>query len=593
MSHHPIATLRSRAGMRKPARLAVAAAATAAMLGSAGIGSAAASAAHIAPKAVRPHSGIVPGYGAYLGAVPDAKPGQATSTQAAALEAQTHRTLGIVEMFVRFTQSPDLSQLDAVAQQGSIPMVSMKCGPPDSSITAGQYDKQLTLDARELKTYGGPVLFRWFWEMNLPIVNGHQSCLGQGLPIATQEADYIAAYRHIWTIFHQQGANNVYFVWCPSAADNAQNTETQFYPGSQYVDWIGGDLYDRAQVTAKTFAKQFGPFYDYWTKNVPGKPIMLGETGAVGTTDQVQWLEQIEAAAPTFPDLKAIIYVDAVDQYNYILTPGGSGGLAEFVKLADNVYFSDFAPHDGYVFATSAGGVFTYLTPNLGGESGRSLPAPIAGIAYDRAGTGYWLVGQDGSVYAFGAAHNYGSMRGVHLKKPIVGICALPNGQGYWLVASDGGIFAFGAAKFFGSMGGKHLNKPIVGMTVDPIGTGYWFVASDGGIFTFGSARFFGSTGSIHLNKPIDGMAATPNAHGYWLVAQDGGMFAFGDASFKGSLGGGKQVVHIVGMSTDQLTGGYRMVTIKGEVFQFPGPISFAAPHIFTPVVAMDSTGVQ
>jgi hypothetical protein len=35
------------------------------------------------------------------------------------------------------------------------------------------------------------------------------------------------------------------------------------------------------------------------------------------------------------------------------------------------------------------------------------------------------------------------------------------------------------------------------------------------------------------------------------------------------------------------------MVTIKGEVFQFPGPISFAAPHIFTPVVAMDSTGVQ
>ena len=37
--------------------------------------------------------------------------------------------------------------------------------------------------------------------------------------------------------------------------------------------------------------------------------------------------------------------------------------------------------------------------------------------------------------------------------------------SGYWLVAEDGGVFAFGDAAFYGSMGGHHLNAPVVGMT--------------------------------------------------------------------------------------------------------------------------------
>jgi hypothetical protein len=36
--------------------------------------------------------------------------------------------------------------------------------------------------------------------------------------------------------------------------------------------------------------------------------------------------------------------------------------------------------------------------------------------------------------------------------------------SGYWLVAQDGGIFAYGDALFYGSTGSVHLNQPIVGM---------------------------------------------------------------------------------------------------------------------------------
>ena len=77
------------------------------------------------------------------------------------------------------------------------------------------------------------------------------------------------------------------------------------------------------------------------------------------------------------------------------------------------------------------------------------------------------------------------------LNAPVVGIARNPRTFGYWLVGADGGIFAFGNANFYGSMGGQPLNQPVVGIASTPDGGGYWEVASDGGIFAFGNANYF------------------------------------------------------------------------------------------------------
>jgi hypothetical protein len=82
--------------------------------------------------------------------------------------------------------------------------------------------------------------------------------------------------------------------------------------------------------------------------------------------------------------------------------------------------------------------------------------------------------------------------------RPIVGMAPTPDGGGYWLVGSDGGIFAFGDAGFFGSAAPIALHAPIVGMAPTPDGGGYWLVGSDGGIFAFGDAGFFGSIPAIN-----------------------------------------------------------------------------------------------
>ena len=91
--------------------------------------------------------------------------------------------------------------------------------------------------------------------------------------------------------------------------------------------------------------------------------------------------------------------------------------------------------------------------------------------------------------------------------------------DGYWLVGSDGGIFAYGGAQFYGSTGAIVLNQPIVGMSATPDSKGYWMVASDGGIFAFASAQFHGSLGGQTLTAPITGMI--PNRTGYTLIGQD------------------------------------------------------------------------
>lgn len=72
-------------------------------------------------------------------------------------------------------------------------------------------------------------------------------------------------------------------------------------------------------------------------------------------------------------------------------------------------------------------------------------------------------------------------------------LASTPTGAGYWIVGSDGGVFAYGDAEFFGSMGGEELAAPVVGITSTPTGRGYWLIAQDGGVFAFGDAPFCGA----------------------------------------------------------------------------------------------------
>jgi hypothetical protein len=170
-------------------------------------------------------------------------------------------------------------------------------------------------------------------------------------------------------------------------------------------------------------------------------------------------------------------------------------------------------------------------------------------VASTPSGRGGWILyGESGLVVPFGGARWYGDGTSLHhiggtwppfgsAIDYFSGIASTPDGGGYWIVGIDGGVFAYGDAAFYGSMGGQHVNAPIAGIARTSDGHGYWLVSWDGGVFAFGDAQFSGSMGSKPLNALMIGIAANPDGPGYWTVAMDGGVFAFGGAPFLGSMG--------------------------------------------------------
>jgi hypothetical protein len=200
----------------------------------------------------------------------------------------------------------------------------------------------------------------------------------------------------------------------------------------------------------------------------------------------------------------------------------------------------------------------SFQTPPLS-ESG-----PFTAVAPSASGKGGWVLYEDTGVVApFGDAKWFGDGTGIAgccrewppfgTNIPyFAGIASTPDGGGYWLVGIDGGVFAFGDASFYGSMGGKPLNAPVSGIARSNDGHGYWLVAVDGGVFSFGDAAFHGSMGGKPLNEEMVGITASPDGRGYWTAAMDGGVFAFGDAPFLGSMAGHPLAHWIDGIATSR-----------------------------------------
>jgi hypothetical protein len=197
----------------------------------------------------------------------------------------------------------------------------------------------------------------------------------------------------------------------------------------------------------------------------------------------------------------------------------------------------------------------------------RSDLAAFVAVAADRS----IVVSPTGQVWSTDPDDRHGQLD-LPLNHPIVGIqlqfapSAGPDGptvSGYWLVGSDGGVFAFGSATFHGSTGSRKLNAPVVGIAATPSGKGYWLLGADGGVFTFGDAKFRGSLGTTRSTQPTVALAATPSGKGYWLVGAGGTVTGFGDAAFHGS---GRTGSKIVGAAASSTGGGYWLVAADGTV---------------------------
>lgn len=150
--------------------------------------------------------------------------------------------------------------------------------------------------------------------------------------------------------------------------------------------------------------------------------------------------------------------------------------------------------------------------------------APIVGLVPTRTDRGYYLVGSDGGVVAFGTAPCLGSLPSVGVvTDSIIGIAATPSGSACWLVASTGTLYAFGSAKQLGTA--KNLSSPVSAIAGTPSGGGDWITTVNGTVRSAGNAKGFGTLPALHVTPllTIIGIVHTSGTPGCWLIGPTGG----------------------------------------------------------------------
>jgi hypothetical protein len=169
-----------------------------------------------------------------------------------------------------------------------------------ASIASGRYDYYIRSYAAAVKAFGGPVILSFDHEMNgnwYPWGYTHASA-----------ADFVAAWRHIVTIFREQGARNVTWLWTVNIIDTLDDhvaSPTPWWPGASYVNWVGVDGYYYSPST--TFAFLFGPTIAY-LRELTRDPIIIAETGAARSADQPKKFADMFAGIRSFGLLGLVLF---------------------------------------------------------------------------------------------------------------------------------------------------------------------------------------------------------------------------------------------------------------------------------------------
>jgi len=190
------------------------------------------------------------------------------------------------------------------AGHGAVPVVQIN--PTHVSVAAiagGGYDRYLTKYAAAVRSYPGPVILSFGHEMN-----GWWSSWGYR---HTSPAVFVAAWRHIVTLFRHQKVHNVTWLWTINIIDRRGGIASPgpWWPGSRYVTWVGIDGY--YYKPSWTFASLFGPTIKA-VRALTREPILIAETGAVPAAGQPAKIANLFGGIRAY-GLLGFVWFDAKD----------------------------------------------------------------------------------------------------------------------------------------------------------------------------------------------------------------------------------------------------------------------------------------
>jgi hypothetical protein len=273
-----------------------------------------------------------PAEGLYHAAMPSLLEAQSQSESAAAERVRSFERLADRRLaWVYFSDnwfdgiSFPSAAVQAIREDGSVPFIRLmprsgweerQADPryPLARIARGDVDEDLGRWARAARDTRLPMLVDFAPEMN-----------GDWFPwsgiYAGGEQDgpetYRAAFRHVVDVFRRAGADNVGFAFhanVRSAPDEPWNDLARYYPGDDYVDWIGVSAYGGVLpgFDWEPLRHALDEVYPKLAALSPTKPIAILETGVIEEQgkDKAAWIRAAYRALGSgrYPRVKAAVW---------------------------------------------------------------------------------------------------------------------------------------------------------------------------------------------------------------------------------------------------------------------------------------------
>ncbi len=237
----------------------------------------------------------------------------------------------------------DNALMDQSRNHGAIPMVSWSPEAGNGGIFSslqdiieGKCDTYLTAWGQASAQWGHPYFVRLMWEFTGPwtdyTINNGYGIYPWDSGIGNTPAKFVQAWQHIVNVVRNAGGNQISWVWCPGDVGDSTSTLKSVYPGDNYVDWVGTDIYgdlvhsgdvELANIHAMT-----------------NKPVMIPEIGYSGANKGQYWNTLLTNTLPNqYPYIKAVVIWEMPSKD---LTVTGSATLSSFKDgIGTNYYLSN------------------------------------------------------------------------------------------------------------------------------------------------------------------------------------------------------------------------------------------------------------
>jgi len=178
-------------------------------------------------------------------------------------------------------------------------------------IIAGQEDYYIKQFAEDAKNYGGNVILAPFHEMNGDW-SPWNGTVGNNTP-----SKVIEAWKRMYNLF--SGVSNVKFAWAvnnDSAPNTAENAITNYYPGADYVDYVGVDGFnfgDPWQTYSEIFSKTLEQLKTY------NKPIYIFSMASAEGPQKAEWITDTLSQIKANPDIAGWIWFNENKEQNWLI----------------------------------------------------------------------------------------------------------------------------------------------------------------------------------------------------------------------------------------------------------------------------------